>query len=234
MQLVADSLVLARGSRIVVDGLSLEAPAGRSLLLTGHNGSGKTTLIRGLAGLLAPRSGRVVLEGGDNERPVGEQCHCIGHANGMKADLTVRENLDFWCRFLGGGAVSPQRALDVVETALEDLDLAGLAHIPAGYLSAGQKRRLGLARLLVAYRPVWLLDEPTVSLDRRSVALVARIVNRHTAAGGIAIAATHLDLGLERTDALSLGRTAAAPPDVAPQDDAPQDDAPGSTTRGAS
>lgn len=203
---MADTLVLARGGRTVVDRLSFTVDAGHALVLSGANGAGKTTLIRALAGFLLPVEGQIVLEGGSADRTPAEQCHFVGHQNGMKSSLTVEENLLFWADFLrapgaGPGVEPPKRVAD----ALTRFDLEPLSDIPAGYLSAGQKRRLGLARLLVAERPVWLLDEPTVSLDTRSAGLLAALVNAHTAAGGIVVAATHLDLGLDRADELRLG-----------------------------
>lgn len=202
MKLAAESLVLVRGSRTIVDGLSFTVPVGRALVLTGPNGAGKTTLIRAIAGFLTPAAGTVRLDGGEAERTAGEQSHYVGHLNGMKSSLTVEENLAFWALYLRRETAVP--LAERVARALADFDLDVLRDIPAGYLSAGQKRRLGLARLLIAHRPVWLLDEPTVSLDTRSSELLAAAVDRHTASGGIAIAATHLALGLARVDELHL------------------------------
>ncbi len=203
MQLIAENLVVSRGGRVIVDGLSFAVASGEALLLTGRNGAGKTTLIRALAGFLAPTSGNVRLDGFDPDRDMREACHYVGHQNANKAALTVIENLRFWQRFLGGqpaSGASEQLLLD----AMERFELEPLADIPAGYLSAGQKRRLGLCRLLLAPRPVWLLDEPTVSLDAQSTALLAEVVGEHTAAGGLVLAATHLPLGLSRTRELRL------------------------------
>ena len=209
VQLLTKDLVVARGGRRIIDGLSFAVGAGEALLLTGRNGSGKTTLIRTLAGFLAPVSGSITLQGFDAERDAREACHYVGHLDANKASLTVVENLRFWQSYLGddseAGGVSK-----ALWSALDRLELAPLADIPAGYLSAGQKRRLGLARLMVARRPVWLLDEPTVSLDVQSTALLAGIISAHVAAGGIVVAATHLPLGLATSRELRLGDRAGS------------------------
>ena len=207
MKLIADHLTLERGSRAVVADLSFAVATGEALVLTGPNGAGKTTLLRALAGLFAPSRGTVVLDGGDTDCALAEQSHFIGHQNGIKSSLTVAENLAFWAAYLGVSAGGP------IETALSRFDLEPLAHIPAGYLSAGQKRRLGLARLMVAARPMWLLDEPSVSLDARSTGLLADAINAHVAGGGIAIAATHLPLGLKTARELRLSPATGAPGD---------------------
>ncbi|MGD9829626.1 MAG: heme ABC exporter ATP-binding protein CcmA [Hyphomicrobiaceae bacterium] len=180
-----------RGGRTILHGVSFTVAAGEALVLTGPNGAGKTTLIRTVAGLLPPLSGVVSLDGGDDARDLAEQAHYVGHLNAVKPGLTVAENARFWADFLGG---SGQAAW----AALERFRLDALAEIPAAYLSAGQKRRLSLARLLVAPRPLWLLDEPTVSLDQASRLLVAEAIDAHLAAGGLVLAATHLPLGLAK------------------------------------
>ncbi|MFA5949300.1 MAG: heme ABC exporter ATP-binding protein CcmA [Hyphomicrobium sp.] len=200
----AENLTILRGQRTIIKGLSLIAKSGEPLLLTGPNGAGKTTLIRTLAGFLAPEAGRIVLEGGNPERSTGEQCHYVGHLSGIKASLTALENLSFWAEYLAGDTPASVRR-DAVETALMQFHLEPLADIPAGLLSAGQKRRLGLARLLVASRPVWLLDEPTVSLDVASTDMLSRLIGEHLRGAGIVIAATHLPLGLEGATYLRLG-----------------------------
>jgi len=203
LKLVAQNLSVDRGGRLVFEGVSLAVAGGEALLLTGPNGAGKTTLIRTVAGFIRPVSGSIRLEGGPEDSDLGERCHYVGHANAIKASLTVAENARFWLRYLGGGES------DAAE-ALHRFGLSALADIPAGYLSAGQKRRLGLARLLLARRLIWLLDEPTVSLDAASVALLAKLVNAHVAGGGMVVAATHLPLGLERTRELRLGAPSLA------------------------
>lgn len=201
MQLVAENLVLSRAGRTVVDGLSLRLGAGEALLLRGPNGSGKTTLLRALAGLLAPAAGVMRLDDAPAERERGELAHFIGHLDGIKSHLTVGENLAFWAVYLGGGG-NPTVALD-------GFGLAPLADIPAGYLSAGQKRRLALARLVAVRRPLWLLDEPTVSLDTEAVELLVAAIAAHLAGGGLAVIATHVDIALAGAQTLRL--VAAAP-----------------------
>lgn len=202
VQLVAENLVIERGGRVIVSDVSLAVQSGEALLLTGANGAGKTTLLRALAGFLPLLSGAVRLEPADDDKPLAEAVHAIGHANAVKAHLTVKENLLFWARFLGGEAGAAART----DAALNAFALTELEEFPASYLSAGQKRRLGLARLVAAPRPIWLLDEPTVSLDAASTASLAAIVNAHTRGGGMVIAATHLPLGLERTREFRLQR----------------------------
>jgi heme exporter protein A len=175
---------------------------GTALLVTGPNGAGKTTLLRTLAGLLRPETGQIRLEGGAEDATLGEQCHYLGHANAVKPSLTVAENAAFWSGYLGGTA-------DRLDTALDAFGLAALRDIPAGYLSAGQRRRAGLLRLLLADRTIWLLDEPTASLDDAAQKALVGAVNRHLSQGGLAVAATHLPLGFDRTQGVRLGRAAA-------------------------
>ena len=198
MTLRIENLTVRRGERTVLAGLSLHAEPGEALLLTGPNGAGKTTLIRAIAGLLPLAGGAIALDGtADPDASIAEQAHYVGHLNGLKPALTVAENARFWARYLGGSE-------DDVGTALAQFRLQELAPIPAAYLSAGQKRRLGLCRLLVARRLLWLMDEPAVSLDKASQALLAEAVNRHLAAGGIVVAATHQPLGFEPARELTL------------------------------
>jgi heme exporter protein A len=198
MKLIADGLSAMRGGRAVFTHLSFAVASGEALVLTGPNGAGKTTLIRIIAGMLQPAGGQIRLEGGQAERSLSEECHYVGHLNGVKASLTVEANAAFWNSYLGG---EDER----VGRALATFGLAAVRDIPAAYLSAGQKRRLGLARLLLAERPVWLLDEPAVSLDASAQQALARAVDAHLAAGGLVVAATHAPLGFTRSRELQLG-----------------------------
>ena len=196
---------VARGGRTLFTGLSFAVEGGEALLLHGPERRRQDHADphdRRPAGAAA---GRIGLEGGDAERSLGEQCHYVGHLNAVKSSLTVEENAAFWCRFLG----SPD-AGDRIEPALASFGLADLRDMPAAYLSAGQKRRLGLARVLLAERPIWLLDEPTVSLDRAAQDMLGVAVNAHVAAGGLVVAATHVPLGFARARELHLG--SPAPP----------------------
>lgn len=195
MKLTVQDLSCERGGRLVFKGLSLNVKHGTGVELTGPNGSGKSSLLRVLAGFIAPTAGIIRLEGGDEEASLGEQCHYVGHLNGVKRALDVRDNLIFWAQYLGG---------QDVDTALATFDLEHLAHIPAGMLSAGQARRLGLARLAVVYRPLWLLDEPSVSLDAGSQKILAKVISAHIKAGGMVIAATHMPLGVKFAQNLEL------------------------------
>ncbi len=169
-----------RGGLTVLSGVSFDVAAGEAAVLRGPNGSGKTTLLRTIAGLQPAYEGEV--------DSAADSIAYAGHVDGLKGTLSVTENLDFWAGLYGGGGV---------DDALEAFDLTALRDRQAQALSAGQKRRLGLARLLVTGRPVWVLDEPTVSLDAASVALFAAVVQAHIGGGGAALMATHIDLGLE-------------------------------------
>jgi heme exporter protein A len=202
LALTARNLWIERGGRPVIADLSFSVAAGEALLLTGPNGAGKTTLLRASAGFLPPAEGSLAITGAEGEAGPGDLCHWLGHTNAVKAALSVYDNLAFWARFLGGDPAS-------VEAALARFGIDGLAGVPAGYLSQGQSRRLGLARLLVVRRPVWLLDEPTVSLDAASTAVLAGVVAEHTRAGGLALVATHLPLGLAGARTLALAPPAA-------------------------
>ena len=201
----ATGLVCGRGGMALTQQLTVSVASGQCLLLRGPNGSGKTTLLLTLAGVIAPLAGAYVLEGADTEVP---NLHYCGHRNAIKPRLSVLENLQFW-RAANGATGEPAAA------ALEEVGLAALASLDAGYLSAGQTRRLALARLLVSHRPLWLLDEPTAALDVEGHDLVTRLLDRHLDMGGLAIAATHDPITLPdpaRMETLVLGaRIAGAP-----------------------
>jgi heme exporter protein A len=201
MRLSASRLSVERGGRIVFSDVSFALESGQSLLVTGRNGAGKSTLLRALAGLLPLAQGELSLtpESHDN---LSEQMHYIGHADALKGALTVVENLAFHAALLESG-----RAGMEPEPALEAFGLGHIAHLPAAYLSAGQRRRAALAKLLVARRPIWLLDEPTTALDAASQDLMGRIMRAHVSDGGFIIAATHAQLDLPGTE-LRLGATA--------------------------
>ena len=205
MRLVADNVSVARGGHVLFSGIHLTLEEGGALLVTGPNGVGKSTLLRVMAGLLPDSRGSVRLEGADVER-AAEAAHYLGHRNGMKAQLTVHENLDFWQRFMArtGGTASG------IEDALQRVGLGGLGQLPFGYLSAGQKRRIAMARLLIVQRPLWLLDEPTAALDDGAQAMFSGLVRDHLSSGGLVIAATHHGLGLANVSSLVLGANGEA------------------------
>jgi heme exporter protein A len=190
MRLTGSGVRCVRGGREVFSGLDFEVSSGEALAVTGANGAGKTSLLRLIAGLLAPASGSIDLDGGETELTLPEQAHYLGHRDALKPALSVSENLSFWRNFLGGEVFNIGESLAAV-----GLDHA--ASLPAAYLSAGQRRRLSIARLLAARRPVWLLDEPTSALDAGGQNLFATQMQRHLARGGLIVAATHAPLGIQ-------------------------------------
>jgi heme exporter protein A len=210
MRLTGANIAIERGGRRLFCGLSFAAAAGEALVVTGANGAGKSSLLRAIAGLLPIAAGAIVLEGGDGEQSVGEQAHYLGHADALKGALTAGENLAFWAAMLRG-AGEPQTGKPGVVAALDRLGLAHVVDFPVNVLSAGQKRRVALARLLVAYRPLWLLDEPTAALDAAARGRLREIMRAHLAAGGLVVAATHAPLGLDGARELALD--AAGPVD---------------------
>jgi heme exporter protein A len=233
MQLSGIDLGCVRGGRQVFRDLSFAVAAGEALAVTGPNGVGKSTLLRLAAGLVRPTQGRLELAGGDPELTIGEQAHYLGHLDALKPALSVTENLEFWADFLGGAArqmkASSARAALASEAsgqrrnsnnaraghspeegssaraALAAVGLDGLTRLPATYLSAGQRRRLSLARLVAVERPIWLLDEPTSALDAAAQATLADLMRAHLAAGGLILAATHGPIGLDGIKELRLG-----------------------------
>ncbi|HXZ21639.1 MAG TPA: heme ABC exporter ATP-binding protein CcmA [Pseudolabrys sp.] len=197
MHLRADELTCNRGGREVFRGLSFGVSAGEAMVVTGRNGAGKSSLLRMIAGLVRIAAGRLSLDGGPPDTPIAEQAHYLGHQDAIKPSLLVRENLGFWAKFLG--------ARSDIESALDAVDLVGLADLPAGYLSAGQRRRLSIARLVAVPRAIWLLDEPTSALDAPSQKRLADLMRTHLTGGGIIVAAAHGPIGLERARELKLG-----------------------------
>ena len=199
MELTAKDITCERGGRIVFRDVGFTLREGQLMQLTGPNGSGKSSLLRLIAGLNEAQAGTLSLSGGAGELAIGQQAHYIAHQEAVKTALTVEENLAFWRDFLGGGDVA---------AALEAFALTRLTTYPAGLLSAGQKRRLALARLVLVPRALWLLDEPTVGLDTASLARLVDVMAAQLARGGMIIAATHVPLGREPDCRLELGRAA--------------------------
>jgi heme exporter protein A len=201
MRLVGRDLACVRGGREVFTGLSFAVAAGEALAVTGPNGAGKTTLLRLIAGLLEPAQGQLELIEGAPDTALAEQAHYLGHRDALKPALSVQENLEFWYAFLGGRDAPAASSA----AALEAVGLGPLMGLPAAYLSAGQRRRLAIARLVATPRPIWLLDEPTAALDGASQERLGGLMRTHLAGGGIIVAATHAPLGLPEAGELRLG-----------------------------
>jgi len=197
----ARDIACERGGRTLFEGLSFALGPGEALLVSGPNGVGKTSLLRQIAGLLPLAAGRFSAAGAEAATPVAELCHYVGHLNAAKNALSVRENLAFWADFLGDGDL---------DGALGAFGLAPLAEISAGLLSAGQKRKLALSRLFAAPRPIWLLDEPSVSLDKASAAKLDAAIRDHLKRDGIVIVSSHVPLKTKFAQELALGREHAA------------------------
>jgi heme exporter protein A len=195
LRLVAKDLSCERGGRLIFEGVSFTLEQGELLELRGANGAGKSSLLRLIAGLNDSRSGILTLEQAPAETSIPEHCHYIGHAEATKPALTLRQNLGFWAGFLGRGNV---------EKGLAAFDLTAIADDPARLLSSGQKRRLSLARLATLERSLWLLDEPTVGLDQNSITRLNDLLKRHLDNGGMAIVATHTELGLPAQKHLTM------------------------------
>lgn len=195
--LTAEELVCRRGGRAIFDGVGFRLGNGEAIALIGRNGAGKSSLIAMLCGRLRPEAGTIQLDG-PHDMPLTEAAHLVGHRDGLKTALTATENLRFAQDLLGAPGLDPADALATV----------GLPHVgplPVGYLSAGQRRRVALARLLVASRPIWLLDEPMAALDAGSQAMLSGLMQAHLAAGGAILAATHGSLGLDGVRELRIG-----------------------------
>ena len=197
MRLSGSDLACFRGGRQVFAGLGFTVEAGEALVVLGPNGAGKSSLLRLVAGLTAHSAGTLSLAGGNDELTIAEQAHYLGHLDALKPSLSVTENLAFWSRFLGGS--------EDCAAALEAVGLAGIARLPAAYLSAGQRRRLSVARLIAIKRPLWLLDEPTTALDATAQAQLAGLMRDHLAGGGLILAAAHGSIGLDAPKELRLG-----------------------------
>jgi heme exporter protein A len=188
MRLLGRGVRCIRGGREVFSGLDFDASAGEALVVTGPNGAGKTSLLRLIAGLLTMSGGSIEFDG-DSELTLAEQAHYLGHRDALKPSLSVLENLTFWRDFLGGEAFDAGESLAAV-----GLDHA--AQLPAAFLSAGQRRRLSIARLLTVRRLIWLLDEPTSALDALGQTMFSALMEDHLKRGGLIVAATHAPLGM--------------------------------------
>jgi heme exporter protein A len=219
MRLTAVELACHRGGRDVFSGVSFTVGPGEALTVTGRNGAGKSSLLRLVAGFLRPTVGSLRLDGGDPELSIAEQAHYLGHQDAVKPSLSVGENLQFWTAFLGGGlgAISGAGSINVPD-ALAVMGLSGISTLPAAYLSAGQRRRLSIARLIAVKRPLWLLDEPTSTLDAAAQERLAEVMRSHLTDGGLILAATHAPLGLAGAQELRLSAIDPKPASAAPVD----------------
>jgi len=203
MRLIGEQLACRRGDRTIFAGLDFALGHGEAMVLKGSNGTGKTSLLRMIAGLIEPAAGRIALQGGSPELTLAQQCHMIAHQDALKPALTARENLAFWGDVFGSGNV---------EQALAAFDLTAIAGLQTGLLSAGQKRRLALSRLALTHRPLWLLDEPAVGLDRASEDRLTALMAGHLERGGLIAVATHAEIGLEASHSIDLGTVAVTRP----------------------
>lgn len=189
---LVEGLALARGGRVLFSDLSFAARAGDLVEVRGANGAGKTSLLRAIAGFLRPAAGRIAFDAGAEP---ALSVHFLGHQNAVKSALDARAHMRFWAGLLGG---------DAVDAALQSFGLQRIADLPARMLSQGQQRRIALARLVAAPRPVWLLDEPVAALDEEGRAQFAAALAAHRAGGGVAIMTTHDELGLSPTHTITL------------------------------
>ncbi len=189
-----------RGERQVLRAVSFSLESGAALMLRGANGAGKSTLLRLMAGLMRPASGIITWDGADiAEEPQDHNARLayIGHADAVKPALSVLENVLFWASLSGAGGL---RAMD----ALQALGIGHLSDLPGRYLSAGQRRRVTLSRMLTSGASLWLLDEPTTALDAETSETLRALIEGHMSAGGMAVISTHTDLGLDASDTLTL------------------------------
>lgn len=201
LRLCVEGLSVQRAGRRIIDNIGFNLTEGEALVVSGRNGAGKSTLLRALAGLLPTPQGAISLSSGALKVELLQNIHYLAHADGMKLALSVEENLYFWANYL---AVAPHPRSQSIPQALSIVGLTNALHAPFGALSAGQKRRVALARLLVVYRPLWLLDEPMTALDQVSRARFAQAMRAHCAEGGLIVVATHEALGFETTLELAL------------------------------
>ncbi len=202
MRLSAVDLACHRGGRDVFAGVSFAVGSGEALTVRGRNGAGKSSLLRMLVGLVRLAGGRLTLEGGDAELSIAEQAHYLGHQDALKGSLSVAENLRFWAGFFGAPSAD-------IADPLEAVGLGALAGLPAAYLSAGQRRRLSIARLIAVKRPIWLLDEPTSTLDAAAFDRLAELMRDHLASGGLIVAASHGPIGLSGAQELRLDESSS-------------------------
>ncbi len=205
MRLNAVDLACYRGGRDVFSGVSFAVSSGEALTVTGRNGAGKSSLLRLVIGLLRLAAGRLTLEGGDPELSIAEQAHYLGHQDALKTSLSVAENLRFWAGYLGAKSID-------ISAPLGAVGLAPLAGLPAAYLSAGQRRRLSIARLIAVPRPIWLLDEPASTLDAMAALRLTDLMQAHLGGGGVILAASHGPIGLPHTRELRLDAQEGASP----------------------
>lgn len=188
MRIIAESLGCVRGDRLVFRGLNFEVSPGGALVLVGPNGSGKTTLLRVLAGLLSATLGRVAFFADDRsvmeDETHDKAMHFVAHSDTVKSALTVKETLAFHADILGADRTR-------IGEAMDDWDIASLRDLPGAMLSAGQRRRVALARLSLQPRSIWLLDEPLIALDRNARTRLHDVSAKHRASGGLIVAASH-------------------------------------------
>lgn len=200
-----EGLVCVRGDRMVFQDLDFNLEPGGALILIGPNGAGKSSLLRMQAGLLKPYAGRLMWDGEDALDDIdehGAKLHYVGHHDAIKPVLTANENILFWAQLRGTGAGG-------VESALNTFDIEHLYDVPGRFLSAGQKRRVNLSRIIAAPAPLWLLDEPTTALDKATVKRLEQAIQAHRDAGGMVVLSTHTDVNMPGAKVLDLAEFAA-------------------------